>query len=60
MESQTQGPEPSKEPQDVPVTPPTEPTPAPVQDPPAEPNPTPYVVRGDRASGPKTGVNDHD
>lgn len=40
------GDEPSKEPQDAPETPPTEPQPTPVQDPPAEPNPAPYVVRG--------------
>jgi general stress protein YciG len=38
--------EPSKEPQEAPELPPTEPEPAPVQDPPAEPNPAPYVVRG--------------
>jgi hypothetical protein len=59
MELKTQGPEPSKEPQDVPVTPPTEPPPAPVQDPPAEPNPAPYVVRGIEQRN-QTGVNDHD
>lgn len=40
------GTEPSKEPQDAPEVPPTEPEPMPVQDPPAEPNPAPYVVRG--------------
>src|SRR5689334_17772854 len=44
-----QGAEPSKEPQDAPELPPTEPEPAPVQDPPAEPNPAPYVVRGKNA-----------
>ena len=43
------GGEPSKEPQDAPELPPTEPDPAPVQDPPAEPNPAPYVVRGTNA-----------
>src|SRR5258708_7439272 len=57
-ESQVQGSEPSKERQDVPVTPPTEPPPAPVQDPPAEPDPTPYVVWAGRWD--QTGVNDHD
>jgi uncharacterized protein len=41
--------EPSKEPQDPPDLPPTEPEPAPVQDPPAEPNPAPYIVRGTNA-----------
>jgi general stress protein YciG len=43
MEQKTGAPTPT-EPQDMPEIPPTEPTPAPVQDPPAEPNPTPYVV----------------
>lgn len=37
---------PSKDPDEAPEVPPTEPEPAPVQDPPAEPNPAPYVVRG--------------
>jgi uncharacterized protein len=46
VKDQKQGAEPSKEPQDAPEIPPTEPEPAPIQDPPAEPNPAPYVVRG--------------
>jgi general stress protein YciG len=39
-------PEPSREPEEAPETPSTEPPPMPVQDPPAEPGPAPYVVRG--------------